>query len=150
MRTTKPISRRHAISWPGAERIAGGARPTAQGGFALPSAIVILFIITVLIAAAISVASQTSTSTTHDDNVKAEFEAGEAGQHVASYRLSQLEPSETQCINESEAVEPAKSPCHDNNESLGNEASFRYWTTVGLKAGELCAGRKVVAITGYI
>src|SRR2546430_9352055 len=36
------------------------------------------------------------------------------------------------------------------SELLGNQASFRYWTTVALKAGEKCAGRTVTAITGYI
>lgn len=50
-------------------------------------------------------ATQSSTSTTRDNNVKAELEAAEAGLHIASYRLSQLKPSETQCITEKEAVE---------------------------------------------
>ena len=145
MRTSKPISRRRSISRSRSELTAETARPAADHGFALPTAIIILFIITVLTAAAISVATQTSTSTTRDNNVKAEVEAAEAGQHVASYRLSQLGPSRAQCINESDVVEPAKSPCQDNSESLGNQASFRYWTTVTLKAGEKCAGRTVAA-----
>jgi hypothetical protein len=118
---------------------------TAERGFVLPTAIIILFVLTLLTGAAISVATQSSTSTTRDNNVKAELEAAEAGQHVASYRLSQLSPTEAQCINEGEAVEAAKSSCSDSTESLGNEASFRYWTTVPLAAGAKCAGRTVAA-----
>jgi hypothetical protein len=123
-------------------------RPAADSGFAMPSAIIILFVVTMLTGAAIVVATQSSTSTTRDNDVKAELEAAEAGQHVASYRLSQLGPTQAQCINESEAVEPASSACHDNRESLGNEATFQYWTTVPLKAGEACAGRKAAAEPG--
>jgi Tfp pilus assembly protein PilX len=125
----------------------------AQAGFALPSAIIALFIITMLTAAAISVATQSSTSTTRDDNVKAELEAAEAGLHVADYRLSQLKPEETQCINETEAVtakstEEAESKCKDASESLGNGATFKYWTSLPLKAGENCAGHKVESEAG--
>jgi Tfp pilus assembly protein PilX len=125
----------------------------AQAGFALPSAIIALFIITMLTAAAISVATQSSTSTTRDDNVKAELEAAEAGLHVGDYRLSQLKPEETQCINETEAVtakstEEAESKCKDASESLGNGATFKYWTSLPLKAGENCAGHKVESEAG--
>src|SRR5207253_2674929 len=127
-----------------------GPRTSSQAGFVMPSAIIVLLVITVLTGAAIAIATQSSTSTTRDDNVKTELEAAEAGQHAASYRLSQLNPSESQCINEREAVAPASTPCQDNSELLGNQASFRYWTTVALKAGEKCAGRTVTAITGYI
>lgn len=113
------------------------------------SAMVVLFILTLLIAAAISVATQTSTSTTRDDAVKAELEAAEAGLHVADYRLSQLKPSETQCIAESK-VETEESKCTDSSESIGNSASFRYWTTLPLTAGAKCSGRTIEAISGTI
>jgi Tfp pilus assembly protein PilX len=143
MPVTKSNPRRHAIGPLRRERAAKARRPAAQDGFALPSAVIILLVITLLVGAAIAVATQTSTSTSRDDNVKAELEASEAGQHVASYRLTQLTPTESQCINESEAVEPTNSPCNDSSESLGNHASFRYWTTLPLKAGDTCAGRQV-------
>jgi hypothetical protein len=125
-------------------------RAFSEAGFVMPSAIIVLLVITVLTGAAIAIATQSSTSTTRDDSVKAELAAAESGQHVASYRLSQLSPSESQCINEHEAVTPASTPCEDSSETLGNEATFRYWTTVSLKAGEKCAGRTVVTISGYI
>jgi Tfp pilus assembly protein PilX len=129
------------------------ARRTSEAAFALPSAIIVLFMLTLLTGAAISVASQSSTSTTRDDNVKAEVEAAEAGLHVADYRLAQLKPAETQCISEGEAVTAkskgeAESNCKDGSESLGNNATFKYWTSLPLKAGETCAGRTVKSEEG--
>jgi Tfp pilus assembly protein PilX len=129
-------------------------RATSERGFVLPSAIIMLFILTLLTAAAITVATQTSTSTTRDDNVKAEVEAAEAGLHTADYRLGQLKPSETQCIGEAAAVEAkttaeAESKCKDSTESLGNGATFRYWTTLPIASGT-CAGRTVEKIEGVV
>lgn len=108
-------------------------------------AIIALFIITLLTGTAIAVATQTSTSTTRDDNVKAELAAAEAGLHIASYRLGQLKPSETQCIGEAKA-ESEESKCKDSKESLGNGAYFRYKTTKPLKTGEECSGRTLSSI----
>jgi|GEM_PF-3105239 len=124
-------------------------------GFALPTAIIILFIITLLLAAAVKVASQTSTSTTRDNNVKAEIAAAESGLQVAAYRLSQLEPKATQCINGAEAltaitVSEAEAKCKSAVESIGNNATFQYWTSLPLpqKAGEKCAGETIVTKVG--
>jgi Tfp pilus assembly protein PilX len=124
---------------------------TLDAGFAMPTAVIVLFVITLLLAAAISVATQTSTSTTRDNNVKAEIEAAEAGLQVATYRLTQLKPSETQCINESAVVTAAStaaaaSNCKDSAESLGNGATYQYWTSLPLKAGESCAGRTIATV----
>ncbi len=114
------------------------ASPRGDSGFALPIAIIVLLIVTVLAGAAIALAVQSSTSTTRDTNVKAEIEAAEAGLQVASYRLGQIKPGETQCINASAAV---ISGCNDSVESIGNGATYQYWTTLPLKVGEKCAGR---------
>lgn len=111
-------------------------------GFALPTAIIVLLIITLLTGAAITVATQTSTSTTRDNNVKAALEAAEAGLQVASYRLSKLEPKSTQCINGSAAVEEK---CESGSESLGNSATFQYLTTKPLEEGNKCAGETIKA-----
>lgn len=113
----------------------------------MPIVIIVLFILTLLTGATIIVATQTSTSTTRDSNVKAELAAAEAGLHVADYRLGELKPSESQCIGEGK-VETEESKCTDSSESLGNGASFRYWTTLPLKAGSKCAGRTVETIAG--
>ena len=70
-----------------------------EAGFVLPTAIIVLMIVTVLVGAAITVAMQTSTSTTRDDNTKAALEAAEGGLQVASYRLSQLKPEKEECVS---------------------------------------------------
>ncbi len=114
--------------------------PTAEAGFALPAAMIVLLVVALLAGAAISVSTQTSTSTTRSINVEAALEAAEAGVQVATYRLSQIKPGETQCINEKEAV---TSGCNNNGESLGNGKTFKYWTTLPLKTGERCAGQTV-------
>lgn len=119
-------------------------RLTDQAGFILPTAVIVLLIITVLIGAAITVSAQTSTSTTRDDNSKAELEAAEAGLQVASYRLGKLNPEKTQCINGS-ANKTTESECKSSPESFGNGATFQYWTTLPLEAGAKCAGTSIKA-----
>jgi hypothetical protein len=119
----------------------------------MPTAMIVLFILVLLTGAAITVSTQTSSSTTRDNNVKAEVEAAEAGLHVADYRLTWLKPGATQCINESEAVEAkskseAESKCKDSAESLGNGASYAYWTSLPLAAKEKCGGRTVEEVAG--
>lgn len=118
-------------------------RLAGESGFALVTAMIILFIITALTGAAITVAVQTSTSTTRDTSVKAELAAAEAGLQVASFRLTQLKPEKTQCINEGADVTTG---CKDSPESLGNNATFQYWTTLPLNEGAKCAGVSVVGV----
>lgn len=120
-------------------------RLPGEAGFVLPTAMIVLLILTVLIGAAVTVASQTSTSTTRDDNTKAALEAAEAGLQTAAYRLSKLEPKKSdQCINgETVVVAECKSP----SEPLGNGAAFEYWTSKGLAVGEKCAGETITIVT---
>src|ERR1700730_9349599 len=95
-------------------------RLSSEAGFALATAMIILVIITALTRAAIMVQVPTSPSTTLDTNAKADLAAAEAGLQVASYRLTQLKPEKTQCIDETAAV---TSGCKDSPESLGNNAT---------------------------
>jgi Tfp pilus assembly protein PilX len=124
----------------------------AEAGFALPTAIIVLFVLTLLTGAAITVSTQTSGSTTRDDNVKAALEAAEAGLQVASYRLGQLKPAETECINGSATEVPGGGSTYcksSSSENLGNGASFQYWTSLPLTSGKKCAGQTVEIKTGY-
>jgi Tfp pilus assembly protein PilX/cytoskeletal protein CcmA (bactofilin family) len=120
-------------------------RLTGQAGFVLPTAIIVLLILTALVGAAITVAAQTSTSTTRDDNTKAALEAAEAGLQTAAYRLSKLEPKTTECITGTEKAIPTSGGyCNSGgSESLGNGATFQYWTTKGLVTGEKCDGQPI-------
>lgn len=120
-------------------------KTTTEAGFILPTVVIVVFIVTLLAGTAITVAMQSSTSTTRDNNVKAALAAAESGLQVATYRVNQLKPKENQCINSSEDKEE---PCESSWESLGNGANFRYQTTKALSAGEKCAGQTIVAKTG--
>lgn len=120
----------------------------SESGFVLPTALMVLFILAVLAGTAIAVATRSSTSTTRDDNVKSALEAAEAGLQVASYRLSQLLPSATECIAQSTTEVPSGNTyCNaSSTESLGNGATFRYWTSLPLAVGKKCAGQTVAEI----
>jgi Tfp pilus assembly protein PilX/cytoskeletal protein CcmA (bactofilin family) len=125
-------------------RLADGA------GFVLPTAIIVLLILTLLIGAAVTVATQTSTSTTRDGNTKVALEAAEAGLQTASYRLSKLEPKSTECIAGSvvaaeQHCERGTEPLSSGPEPLGNGATFEYWTSKGLLTGEKCGGETISA-----
>jgi Tfp pilus assembly protein PilX len=121
-------------------------------GFVLPTAMIILLILTVLIGAAITVAAQTSTSTTRDNNTKAALEAAEAGLQAAAYRLTKLEPTDQQCITSTVALNPGGSGyCASSpNEKLGNGATFEYWDTIPLTAGQACTGSAVTPVNGSV
>jgi Tfp pilus assembly protein PilX len=124
-------------------RILTFRNPSSQAGFILPTTIIVLFIVTILAGTAVSLATQTSTSTTRDDNTKAALAAAESGLQVATYRVSQLKLEKTeQCINGSE-IKTVESECASSSEPLGNGATFQYWTTKGLTTGQKCGGQTV-------
>jgi type II secretory pathway pseudopilin PulG len=128
-----------------------GRRLLGEAGFILPTAIIALLILSVLMGAAITVAAQTSSSTTRDDNDKAALAAAEAGIQVASYRLTEFKPNEaTRCITGSAEASPTSGVYCDGSplESLGNGATFRYWTSQALAIGAACAGSTIAAVAG--
>jgi Tfp pilus assembly protein PilX len=117
-----------------------------EAGFVLATAIIVLAVITVLIGAAVTVAMQGSTSTAQDNNQKAALAAAEAGLQASRFRIDQLKPESTQCVNGSESQKLAL--CESGSEALGNGATFHYWDTDALVSGEKCAGQVVEAKTG--
>jgi Tfp pilus assembly protein PilX len=134
-------------------------RSASEAGFVLPAAVIVLLVLTLLTGAALTVSTQTSTSTFRDTNSKGGLEAAEAGLQVAAYRLNLLKPESTQCINESAAVAPSTVSVESSlggagycmeasAESIGNGETFQYSTTPALAAGKKCAGETIVAITG--
>ena len=134
---------------PGIRHAAPKRISTNDAGFILPTVVIVVLIVTLLAGTAITVAMQSSTSTTRDNNDKAALAAAEAGLQIATYRVTQLKPEARQCINNSEKLEP-KSPeitCASSWESLGNGASFRYFTTQALTAANECNGEKIVVKT---
>lgn len=128
----------------------------SERGFALPVAIAVLMMLGLLVGAAITIATQTSASTTRDTRTKSALEAAEAGLQVATYRLTQLNPAASQCIGVTSGASVNEAPksgtsCESPSEALGNGATFRYWTTLPLAVGGTCAGQTVKEIkTGRV
>jgi Tfp pilus assembly protein PilX len=122
-----------------------------QSGFALTAALAVLFIVVMLAAAAVAVSVRSSTSTTRDDNVKAALEAAETGLRVATYRLAMIALKPEQCVGTATSGAP-EAPvggyCKDATETLGNQASFTYWTTPVLTEPATCAGDPIKAEAG--
>jgi hypothetical protein len=121
-------------------------RLLAQCGFALPVAIMVLFIVLTLSAAAVAISVQSSSSTTRDDNVKAALEAAETGVNVATYRLAMIALNPGQCVGAATSGKPeapVEGYCKDATETLGNHATFTYWTTPVLSEPAKCTGASV-------
>ncbi len=145
MRTSRQISSPNPVAKTLAAairvpRLISRGRASAESGFVLPAALIVLLVITLLTGVAVTVAVQSSAGTSRDESVKSELAAAEAGLQVATYRMSQLKPETTKCINEKEAV---TTKCEDSRESIGNNATFQYWTSLPLKEKETCGGREV-------
>jgi Tfp pilus assembly protein PilX len=132
---------------------------STESGFVLPAAVIVLLVLTLLTGAALTVATQTSSSTARDSNSKSSLAAAEAGLQVAAYRLNVLKPEASQCINETAVAAPSAVVVESSlggagycteatAESIGNGASFQYSTTPALAAGKKCAGEAIVAKTG--
>jgi Tfp pilus assembly protein PilX len=113
----------------------------SESGFVMAIAMLSLFIMGVLAVAAVSVSISTSHSTTRDEASKSALEAAEAGLRAATYRLNMVGPGEKLCLNSSNAVEEPSGVeyCVGPEESLGNNATFKYWVTKANTGGS-CAG----------
>jgi hypothetical protein len=107
----------------------------------------VLFVVILLSATVVAVSVQSSTSTTRDDNVKAALEAAETGVNVATYRLALIGLNPDKCVGASTTGKPeapVEGYCKDSTESLGNNATFTYWTTPVLSEPSKCTGAAVL------
>jgi hypothetical protein len=132
--------RQHGI---GNRQCALATRLAREAGFVLPASVAILLVITLLGAAAVSVAVSTSSSTMRDEHSKAALEAAEAGLRVATYRTNVLGPASEECLAGTTLVSKPSSEatqCASSEEQLGNSGQYQYWTTTELKKGGGCVG----------
>jgi hypothetical protein len=105
-------------------------------------------IVMLLAGVAVTVAVGTNSLTNQDSNSKAALGAADAGQRVAVYRMNMLAPADGNCVTTA-VVAPVGGQCpQDGPESLGNGATFSFWTTPVLGAGAPCAGLTVVNAAG--
>ena len=137
----RPISRAMSLSRSMHRARAGLAD---DSGMAMIMAVIVTVILLALVGAAVAVTSQSGGATTRDDNVKAADEAVEAGLRAATYRLNQIQPTDANCINSGAAVSPTSDgTCHGSSETLGNGATFTYYTTPSNISGSSCVGYTV-------
>lgn len=126
------------------------ARLRSDDGFALIVAICALLVISLVMASAVAVGVQTIGSSRRDSYRKAALEAAEAGLQIADYRLNQLDPANansqnSKCVGDAVASPDSTGTCASSVSTLGNGASYQYWTTPVLSAGATCVGQSLTS-----
>lgn len=116
------------------------ARLGAQDGIAMVAALAVLMVVSVLLAAAVTVGVQTVASARTDANQKSALEAAEAGLQIASYRLNMLVPDAAHCVGDAVAGPDTTGTCASSTYTLGNGSSYRYWTTPAMSSTDSCVG----------
>ncbi|HWF36759.1 MAG TPA: hypothetical protein VG295_15365 [Solirubrobacteraceae bacterium] len=104
-----------------------------------------LLVVTLLLAAAITVGMQTLGSSRADAYRKSALEAAEAGLQIAAYRLNMLDPANassqpTKCVGDAVASPDSTGTCASSVTTLGNGSTYQYWTTPVLGTGDTCVG----------
>ncbi len=118
-----------------------------EDGVAMPVAVAVLALITILTGGVLAEAVSSSYSSTEDRDAKRAFSAAEAGLQVAANRLSSLSPSDAQCFT-STATAPVAGECPVHEQAMGNGGRYRYWVTPALTAGQSCAGSVLSSSSG--
>jgi hypothetical protein len=132
-------------------------RLRSQHGIALPAALMILFILSLLGAALVHTAVSSGTESSRDRNVKRAVAAADAGIDVALYRLNKLTPSALQCVvigTLDLMLEPLLPDdwCRVQNETLDSGAIYSYRVSGGTELtlnGQKLLQRKIIS-TGVV
>jgi len=119
----------------------------SEEGAAMAVAMIVLFVVSLLSAAAVAVATQTNGSTRRDAFKKSSLEAAEAGLQIATYRLNMLRPDDQHCVGDAVASPDTTGTCASSTYSLGNGASYQYYTTPMLGSSGSCVGLSVTSST---
>jgi Tfp pilus assembly protein PilX len=109
-----------------------------ERGAALPVAMMVLGMVTLLVPPVIGTGLQTKDLANDSSNRKRALAAAEAGLQIAQYRLAMLKPSPAHCLTSLPLV-PVNGECPAQTESLGNGASVTYHVTPALGAEGQCA-----------
>jgi hypothetical protein len=136
--------------------LANGSRD--EQGFALPAAIVMLFIIASVAAAVMTNAIAANSQSQRDRGVKRAVAAADAGLEAATYRINKVTPSSVGCVvrgvTSQLVIEPLQADgwCRAQTEDLGGGASFSYRVHAAVQApvnGQQLLQRKIVS-TGTV
>jgi hypothetical protein len=117
-----------------------------ERGIAVPIALMILLVTTVLGSAAVLAARQTSSVTNRDTGSKAALEAAEAGLRTATYRLNMLGTQSAYCPTTPTATawDATTRVCAGvGPTTLGNGGTYTYWVSAPLQTGDACPGHAV-------
>ena len=124
---------------------------SGESGFIMIMAILVLFVLSLLVAVAVAVSVQSSTSTTRDSYTKAAFAAAEAGLQVATYRINEFKPGNSECVTGTSKASPSSGVyCTEAEEGIGNGAKFKYKTSKELSSTNECAGKKIAVKSGFV
>ncbi|HUE27572.1 MAG TPA: hypothetical protein VMP89_12420 [Solirubrobacteraceae bacterium] len=122
-----------------------------ETGIAVPIALAVLLVTVLLASVAVAVAVNTNSLSTRDTNSMEAVQAADAGVNEAIYLINSYRPDANDSTGNhcptypsSTTVSGASSGlCAPVNGTLANGASFTYWVSGVLSAGEACAGLTV-------
>ncbi len=119
-------------------------RARDETGMVLVIALMVIVVSGLLAGSVVLGSIQTDSSTNRDGNLKASVAAADAGLQVATYRLNMLAPSSASSCVTNAVVSSANGQCpQDGPESLGNGATFTFWTSPVLSSSSTCAGLQI-------
>jgi Tfp pilus assembly protein PilX len=111
---------------------------TSQEGVALPVAVGMLMVISILVVGFFTGAVRTNSTSVSDRSAKRALAAAEAGLQTAVYRLNVLAPSAqanaANCLTTS-WVAPTAGECPGRTAPMGNDAQYTYYVTPATSAG---------------
>jgi Tfp pilus assembly protein PilX len=117
-----------------------------ESGVALIVALAALIIIGVMVTAAATLAISTNQGSRYNVNQKNAAEAAEAGLQVALYRYNMVQPSSGDCVGSTGVgmAPSASGTCGSAVTTLGNGASYQYFTTPVMGGSSRCVGGTVL------
>ena len=126
-----------------------------QRGIALPAALGVLVVVTLLSTSLFAVSLRLSDTSTASRDGKRALAAADAGLEAAMFRMNVLGLQSTSKCFTTAAVDtgsgtdpetggtPASGECAGVEDDLGNNASYTYYVTPALNDGDVCAGLPV-------
>ncbi|WP_249009824.1 pilus assembly PilX N-terminal domain-containing protein [Conexibacter sp. DBS9H8] len=124
------------------------SRLADESGVALIVALAALMIISLLAAASVTLAVNTTQGTRRNMDQRQAFEAAQAGLQVALYRYNMLAPSAGDCVGDGVSAPSSAGVCTSSVATLGDGASYQYETTPQLASSGTCVGSMVTNVVG--
>jgi hypothetical protein len=126
-----------------------------EAGVALPAALGVLLVVTLLSTSVFAVSTRLSGTSTVSRDSKRALAAADSGLEAAMFRMNVLGLQSTSKCFTTAAVDPATGTdpetggtpaageCAGTTEDLGNGTSYTYYVTPALEDGDMCAGLPV-------